>query len=326
MTPRATIARVLARSRRTLLVCHEGPDGDCVGAALALARALDAPAHEVVVACPDAVPAALRFLPGAERIVATVPEDWRADVAVTLECGSLQRAGALAGAVTRAGTIVAIDHHAHHDGYAHLIDWDPSAAAVGELVADLITRLGVPLDAGMAQALLTAVVTDTGVFRYANTTPRVLRLAADLIERGADLGQIVRRVYEEQPVGAVRLLGAALAACELHCGGAVATAVVTAAMRAAAGPGADEASGVAAALRTIAGVRLAAVLEERQDRVHVSFRAREGVRADLVAARLGGGGHAAAAGAQVCLPLDAARRQVLAAVAAELAEACHDAG
>ncbi|MDR7556367.1 MAG: DHH family phosphoesterase [Armatimonadota bacterium] len=326
MTLRATIARVLARSKRTLLVCHEGPDGDCLGAALALAHALHAPDREVVVACPDPVPAALRFLPGAERVVTMVPEDWRPDVAVTLECGSLQRAGGLAGAVTRAATIVAIDHHADVDRYAHLLDWDPSAAAVGEQVADLIGCLGVSLDAGMAQALLTAVATDTGVFRYANTTPRVLRLAADLIDRGADLGQIVRRVYEEQPVGAVRLLGAALAACELHCGGAVATTVVTAAMRAAAGLGADEATGIAAALRTIAGVRLAVVLEEREGRVHVSFRARDGVRADRVAARMGGGGHAAAAGAQLSLPLEAARHQVLAAVAAELAEACPDAG
>jgi phosphoesterase RecJ-like protein len=312
-----TIARVLARSPRTLLVCHEGPDGDCLGSALALARALAALHREALVACPDAVPAGLTFLPGARQVVTAVPDAWQADVAVTLECGTLERAGPLAAAVTRARTVVAIDHHAEHDGYAHLLDWDPTAAAVGEQVADLIAHLGVTPDAPMAQALLTAVATDTGVFRYANTTPRVLRLAADLMERGADLGEIVRRVYEEQPPGAVRLLGAALAGCELHFGGAVATAVVTAGMRAAAGPGADETAGIAAALRTIAGVRLAAVLEEYPGGVRVSLRARDGVRADRIAARLGGGGHPAAAGARMPLSLDAALQHVLAAAAAE---------
>lgn len=320
MTPRATIAQVLARSPRTLLVCHEAPDGDCLGSALALARALATLGREALVASPDGVPGALRVVPGAEHVVTAVPDAWQPEVAVTLECGTLARAGALAADVARAATIIAIDHHAEHQPYAHLTDWDPAAAAVGEQVADLIARLGVTLDAAMAQALLVALVTDTGVFRYANTTPRVLRLAAELMERGAELVPIVRRVYEEQPVGAVRLLGAALATCQLYLDGAVAVAVVTPAMRAAAGPGADDAAGIAAALRSIAGVRLAAVLEERGGVVRVSLRARDGVRADRVAARLGGGGHVAAAGAQVAAGVDAALQQVLAAAAAEVGE------
>ncbi|MDR7481239.1 MAG: DHH family phosphoesterase [Armatimonadota bacterium] len=320
MTPRAAIAQVLARSARTLLVCHEAPDGDCLGSALALARALAVLGREALVASPEAVPSGLRVLPGAEHVVTAVPGAWQPDVAVTLECGTLARAGALAADVARAPMIIAIDHHAEHQPYADLTDWDPAAAAVGEQVTELIALLGVTLDAAMAQALLVAVTTDTGIFRYANTTPRVLRLAAELMERGADLAEIVRRVYEEQPVGAMRLLGAALASCQLHLGGAVAVAVVMPAMRAAAGPGADEAAGIAAALRTIAGVRLAVVLEEHVGGVRVSLRARDGVRADRVAAQLGGGGHAAAAGAQVRAPLDAVLQQVLAAAASEVGE------
>jgi phosphoesterase RecJ-like protein len=251
----------------------------------------------------DGVPPALAFLPGAADVVTAWTEAAPPPVAVTIECSSLDRAGVLAPAVERAETIIAIDHHAGHEPYAHHTDWDPAAAAVGEMVKDLIERLGVPIDREMALGLLTALVTDTGVFRFANTTAHTLRIAADLLDRGATLPEVIRPVYEELPPSTLRLLGAALAAVTLHAGGAVATVVITAQMLAAAGTGADETQGIAATLRTMAGVRLAATIEDRGEVVHVSIRARDGARADRVAEALGGGGHAGAAGAEVRAPL-----------------------
>jgi phosphoesterase RecJ-like protein len=221
-----------------------------------------------------------------------------------MECSTLDRTGALAQAVRRAGTIIAIDHHAGHVPYAHTTDWDTSAAAVGEQVMDLIERLEVAIDRDIALALLTALVTDTGVFRFANTTPRTLRLAADLIERGATLQEIVRPVYEELPASTVRLQGAALAGATWHHGGAIATTVITPQMLAAAGAAPEEVSGIAALLRAVAGVRLAAAFEVRDDVVHVSIRARDGARADRAAVALGGGGHPGAAGAEVRASLE----------------------
>ncbi|MDR7543336.1 MAG: DHHA1 domain-containing protein [Armatimonadota bacterium] len=318
MNPRAAIAKTLRSSAHTLIVCHVGPDGDCLGAGLALRWALQSLGALATVASADGVPASLRFLPGAAEVVTELPPDWAPDVAVTLECSGLDRTGRLEAAVRRARVIVAIDHHADLQPYAHQVDWDRSAAAVGEQVADLITQLGAPIDQTMAICLLTALVTDTGAFRYANTTPHALRLAADLIERGASVHGIVREVYEQQPASALRLLGRALAGLTLHHGGAVAVAVVTPAMREAAGAGLEEASGIAALLRTVAGVRLAMSLEDAGGVIRVSLRSRDGVRADRVARALGGGGHPAAAGADVRGTLEDVMRRALDLAAHEI--------
>ncbi|MDQ7857353.1 MAG: bifunctional oligoribonuclease/PAP phosphatase NrnA [Armatimonadota bacterium] len=318
MEPRAAIAQALADSVRALIVGHVAPDGDCLGAGLALGAALRRLGKTAVVACADGVPASLRFLPGAGAVATAVADDEAFDVAVTLECATLPRAGALAGAVRRARLVAAIDHHPDHVPYADLTDVDPRAPAVGAMVADLIRRLGVSLDRAMALNLLTAVVTDTGAFRYANATPGALRLAADLMAYGASVHEVVRAVYEEQPVQAVRLLGTALTGVALHHNGRVATAVLTPAALAATGASWEDTSGIAAALRGIAGVRLAMVFEEREDRIRVSLRSRDGARADRVARALGGGGHPEAAGAEpaggleevVALALDLAAAEV----------------
>ncbi|MDR7484171.1 MAG: DHH family phosphoesterase [Armatimonadota bacterium] len=325
MEERAAIARTLRASRRVLIVCHVGPDGDCLGAGLALAAALDRLGVAATVASPDGVPPSLRFLPGAGEVVTGVDDADAVQVAVTMECSTLDRSGPLEAAVRRAGIIAAIDHHADHTPYAHLTDWDPAAAAVGEQVADLIGRLGVPIDRPIALGLLTALVTDTGVFRYANTTPRTLRLAADLVERGATIHEIVRAVYEDQPPSALRLLGHALAGLTLHHGGAVATTLITPAMLAAAGATGEEVSGIAGVLRTIAGVRVAMTFEDREGGVRVSIRTRNGARADRVARALGGGGHRAAAGAEVSGTLRDVVRRALDAAALEVTGGADDA-
>jgi phosphoesterase RecJ-like protein len=323
---RAAIAGILRTSPHTLIVCHTGPDGDCLGSALALARALRQLGRAATVGSGDGVPASLAFLPGAGQVVTRWTETAAPPVAVTMECSTLERCGVFAPVVARAGTIAAIDHHAGHEPYAHMTDWDPAAAAVGEQVAELIERLEVVVDHDMALGLLTALATDTGVFRFTNTTARVLRLAADLMDRGVALHEVVRPVYEEVPPSTIRLLGAALASVVLHDTGRVATVVITPQMLAAAGAGPDETAGIAAMLRTIAGVRLAATFEARGEVVRVSIRARDGARADRAAEALGGGGHAGAAGAEVRAPLDETVVRALAAFRDEVATAARGEG
>lgn len=325
MNPRTAIAQTLRTSARVLIVCHLAPDGDSVGAALALGWALRRLGITSVVASADGVPASLRFLPGAGDIVTAIPDEEVADVAVTMECSSLARAGALEAAVRRARTIVAIDHHADLQPYAHLSDWDRGAAAVGEQAADLIGRLGVPIDRTIALCLLTALVTDTGVFRYANVTARTLRLAADLLDGGATVYEIVRAVYEEQPPSSLRLLGHALAGLSLHADGAIATTVITPGILEASGAAPEETSGLASMLRTVAGVLVAMAFEESRSSIHVSIRSRGGVRADRIAAALGGGGHPAAAGADVPGNIDEVLRVALDAAAREIETVRHGA-
>jgi phosphoesterase RecJ-like protein len=321
---RAAIAQTLRDSTHTLIVCHVAPDGDCLGAGLALAAALGRVQKPATVASTDGVPPSLAFLPGVDRVITELPEGEPAPVVVTIECPSPDRTGRFAPALGTARTVIAIDHHEDHVPYANLTDWDPSAAAVGEQVAEVIERLGVEIDRPIALSLLTAVVTDTGVFRYTNTTPHTLRLAADLMERGATVHEIVRMVYEEQRASTLRLQGHVLSGLQLHCGGAVAVGLVTRDMLAESRAGPEETSGIAAILRTLAGVRLALLFEERDETVRVSIRSRDGARADRVARALGGGGHPAAAGAEVAGDVGQVLERALGLAVHELKEAQRD--
>ncbi|MDR5704216.1 MAG: bifunctional oligoribonuclease/PAP phosphatase NrnA, partial [Armatimonadota bacterium] len=208
------IATTLAEARTILIICHISPDGDCLGSSLALAFALGRLGKEVSVGSPDGVPEIYRFLPGSERILRA--EEWGAradgelDVAVMVECSTLDRAGGFKDFVLQARRVVNLDHHMTQPNYGDLLYWDPQVSALGEIVYDLIHLLGVEVDGAIATCLMTAIVTDTGAFRFPNVSPRTLRIAADLMERGVHPSEVVTQVYDSRSVGSARILGLAL--------------------------------------------------------------------------------------------------------------------
>jgi phosphoesterase RecJ-like protein len=312
----AQIATTLRAARSVLVVCHVDPDGDCLGSALALARALARVGVPAVVGSADGVPEPFRSLPGASQVVTTPPEP--ADVGVAVECSTPDRAGAFADPLLRSRVVINVDHHLSNAGYGHLVYLDPTAAAVGELVAQIIRALGVPVDREIAQALLTAVVTDTGAFRYANTTPATLRLAADLMEAGASVVEIVDRVYESRTPSGLRLLGRALAGLQLSADGRVAWTTVTPQMLAEAKAAPEETTGIVGLLRQIRGVQVALLFEQTPAGVRVGIRSRDGVRSHVIAEAFGGGGHEGAAGFTAAGPLADVVAATLAEVEREL--------
>lgn len=316
--PRAEIAAALRKRDNILLVNHVGPDGDTLGSTLALGLALEAMGKRVTVASADGVPRAFAFLPGADRIVSDLPPDSAFDVAVTMECSTLDRCGRFAAAVLRTPLVITIDHHESHTPYGHLDDWDPAAAAVGEMTTDLIREMGVPLTPPIATALLTAVTTDTGVFRFPSVRSRTLRLAADLMEAGARLSDIVTRVYDQKTPAANRLLGYALLRMMVTMDGTVAYSVLSEAVRQAAGALPEDATGIVGTLRAMQGIRVAILFAETPAGIEISLRTRDGVRANVIAEAFGGGGHGAAAGCTVSGPMQEAINRILTAVGAEL--------
>ena len=317
-SPRARIAAALHNSARILLVNHVEPDGDTLGSTLALALALESLGKMVIVASEGGVPPAFAFLPGADRVVRDLPAGAAFDAAVTMECSTPERCGRFAGAVLAAPLIIAIDHHESHIPYGHLEDWDPAAAAAAEQVADLIRELGVSLSPAIATALLTGLATDTGVFRFPTVRPHSLRLAAELMEAGAPLAEIIAAVYEQRPLSANRLLGYALLRTAVAADGAVAYSTLSEAVQRAAGALPDDGAGIVGALRTMKGVKVAILFEENGDDVRVSIRTRDGVRANAIAETFGGGGHPGAAGCTLPGPLADAVPKVLAAAEGEL--------
>lgn len=297
MTTKLTrqIATTLRTSPNVLITCHVAPDGDCIGASLALALALNRLGVRAVVGSSDGVPEVFVDLPGAGEVVTDPPEE-AFSAAVAMECSTIERAGVFAEALARAGTLINIDHHLSNTGYGHLVYWDTSAAAVGEQITEVIHALGTPIDAAIAHCLLAAVVTDTGAFRYPNVTPQTLRLAAELIEAGGSIHRVVERVYERRSLGSLRLLGMALASVQLSADGRVAWTTVTPEMIAAAGALPEDTTGIVGMLRQIRGVQVALMFEVTADGIRASIRSRDGARSNVIAETFGGGGHQGAAG------------------------------
>jgi len=315
---KAAVASALRAARRVLAACHESPDGDCLGGALALCLALERAGKRVVVASTDGVPAVYRFLPAWERVTDRVEGLGSFDVAVALECADLERAGRFAPVLAACPVLVNLDHHRDNTGYGHLVWQDPQAASVCEMVYALLAELGAEVDEPVATCLMTGLLTDTGSFRYSSVRPETFELAAELVRRGARPDRIYELVYESRPPSAVRLLGLALSRLQLSADGRVAWSVVDEAMLQQAGARWEDTENIVETLRSIAGVRLALLFKVEPSRVKVSLRARDGARANEVAARFGGGGHLGAAGFVARGDLEDVVRQTLQAAAAEV--------
>ena len=312
------IAEALQSRRNILILNHASPDGDSLGSTLALARALWARGQRALVGSAEGVPEMYRFLPESDRIVTVVPAGETFDGVVFMECSTPERAGGLASCAVGVPMWVNIDHHVSNTGYGDLVLLETDAAAVAEVVWPIIRVLHRSLDVDTATCLLTALLTDTGSFRHASVTPRSFRLAAELVSAGASPTAIYRWVYEDRTPAAIRLAGAALSRLALAEDGRVAWTAVTQAMLRETGAAMEESEGIVGTLIAIKGVLVALLFKEEPEGIHVSLRAQEGIRANVLAEALGGGGHAAAAGFTAREPLDDAVRRALAVVHTEL--------
>jgi len=315
------VAQVLRGAQRISTFCHENPDGDTLGAAIAIAMAAERLGKQAEVVCVDPPPPFLAFLPGIDRVRRT--PGLEPDVAVVVDAGELSRIGSVvteqADWFSRA-RLVNIDHHVSNPGYGEAVWIDPDAAATCELVTLLLPELGVPLDTPLATVLMTGIVQDTHTFAHPNATARTLRVAAELVEAGAPLAAINRAVYADKPYSTLALWGLILAGIGQRADGRIVHAAMTAAMLASTGEQPTASEGFVDRLGSTRNADVTILFKEvgpAETRVSV----RTSARADAVAitSAFGGGGHARAAGCTVAAPLEAARDLVLAEAERELA-------
>ena len=306
------------RGRRVLLFAHVYPDGDVLGSQLGLGLALRAGGRAVTFACAHPVPDPFHFLPGATGV-----EQWKAgrngfDLIVALDCPDPGRLGGLLeGARGPDARVLNIDHHGDNRRYGD-VNWvDTRAAATGEMVYDLVEAAALPLTADVAVNLYTAIVTDTGSFRYSNTTPKTFRVAARLVEAGVDPAHVATTVYETRQPGGLRLLGQVLQEIETDADGTVAWLVID--RERGSSPDLPEAEEFVNYPRSVRTAKVAVLFRELPDAVKVSLRAKGEVDVARLAARLGGGGHPNAAGLILPGSLAAAKAVVLGAVREALA-------
>ena len=315
----AAVPAKLKAARSVLVVSHENPDADTLGAALALRLIVEAGGGTATLVCADVPPPLYDFLPGI-REVATDPVPGRDyDLAILVDCGSLERVGAIrdrhAALLERLPTIV-IDHHASNgaDGPESWVD--PGAAATCELVTLLAVALGVPLTAGdgaLATALLAGIVMDTATFAHPNATPRTLAVSAALVDAGAPLAEISRRLYRTKPDAQLRLFGRVLDRLQTVASGLVVHSTLLAADITETGALSAHSEGIIDLLSQSEAAEVALLFKEAApDATRISVRTKPGgVDATVLTGIFGGGGHARAAGASIAAGVADARALVL---------------
>ncbi len=311
---------------RIAITTHVNPDGDGLGSAVGLVHLLRARGRDAVIANPTPTPPRFEFLfrdlPGVDRSGDAVRELRRADCIVVLDIADTARLGHLGPTVAEHGApVVCVDHHASPgtlpEGPRYV---DSGAAATGELIYEIAVANGWAVEVPAARALYVALVTDTGGFRFSNTHPRTLRIAADLLETGIDPESIYLDVYANAPEGRPRLLAETLQTLVVEPEIGLAWLTVPRGALDRYQATADDLDGVVEHPRSIAGVRLAVMFREvSQGRVKASFRSVGDVDVARFAHALGGGGHAKAAGVAIPGTLAEVQARVLDAARAYLA-------
>lgn len=317
------VADCLLAGQRFLLTGHRNPDGDTLGSALALARALERSGKEARVVTRDSWSAAYRWLPGIEKVdvLEALPPEWPAafDALLTLECPDGPRTGFPG---LELGRVVNIDHHPGNTRYGQLNLVDVRAAAAGEIVADLLDFLDWPLDESIATNLWVSLVSDTGSFRYSSTTAKALALGARLVAAGVRPGEVNELLFETRPERALKLEALVLGTLELHDEGRVATLELPSEFLSATGALSSDAEGLVNRARGVEGVRAAVLLSEQGDgEIGCSLRSKGGIDVRRVAVLHGGGGHRNASGCTVRgSTLEACKALLVPELAATVAE------
>ncbi len=310
----AEIASVLRGAKRIAIASHVRPDGDAVGSLLGLALSLRALGKEVVALLEDGVPENLAFLPGTDTVQRPTMSELAVDVAVALDTATHERVGDRCKALLDAAPLlVNIDHHPTNPAYGTLNLIDSDAPATGQIVYDLLTAHGLPVDDAVRQNLFVAISTDTGSFQFSSTNARTHRIAAEMIEAGLDTARLARLTYQSCPLRRLELLRAMLNEMSFRAQGRIVSWQLKQQRMDEVGMQPGDTEGLIDTLRQIDSVVGCVIFEDvAGGKVRVSARSKD-PRLDVSAlcGHFGGGGHRMAAGARMSGPIEAAAEKFL---------------
>ena len=305
------IKDAILRARSALVACHVDPDPDTIGSMIAMALALKAKGIKTVMYSSDDIPETYRFLPHTAEIMRGLDPKARFDIAVALDAGDIRRVGSGLNIKQMAKTMINIDHHTDNTlfGDINLVRGVSSSA---ELVYALCKYLKVRITKDMAISLYTAIMTDTGCFRYENTTADTFMIAAELLKLGVIPNEIATKIYETKPIASLKVLALALQRIRVDAGGKIVWTSVTRDMVKSARAQKEELPGIVDHLRSIKGSEIAILFrEEKGGIIKVNLRSRRSVNVQKIARLLGGGGHPRAAGITIAGKLRQVESKVL---------------
>ena len=298
----ANAADAIRSGERFLVTTHENPDGDALGSMLATKLALDQLGKDsVMYLAGDApLPGEYGFMPR-DGLLRRLPEDVSERVLLAVDCANESRLGPDPEVLQQVPLVVDIDHHHDNTRFGDVNLIDARASSTGELLRDLFEELDIELTPAIAEALYIALVTDTGRFQYTNTTPKSLRLAAELVEAGADLHRIFQGVYESVQFAKLKLLARALERAQVYEGGRLVVSYLLRNDFSEVGAAEPYSEGIIDYLRAVEGAEMAVLIREPPRAAgplrRVSLRAsHDELDVSAIARKSDGGGHRQAAG------------------------------
>ncbi|CAN5430337.1 bifunctional oligoribonuclease/PAP phosphatase NrnA [soil metagenome] len=305
-------AEILRSSDNILIVSHMRPDGDCLGSTIGLFLGLRTLGKRVAAYNSSEITGKWDFLQGSDNVKNTYPE-WPVELTVFVDCGAVYR---VSDTFKPFGATLNIDHHLTNDCFADNNYIDIDSCAVGEQIVNLLGELGVPLTPTIASALYLSVLTDTGGFRYPNTTDRAFRIASQLVAAGADPGSIAQEIFESRSKEEFALTARVLTSLRYEFNDTLVWGELRLADYAANGGTENEPEGLASEIRGVRGVEVSVLFHETPDgATRAGFRGKGRIDCSAIAKACGGGGHFNASGASIeGMPYEAARDKVLAIV------------
>ncbi len=301
----------LSKASSVIIGTHLNPDGDALGSALAVSLYLDGIGKTNEVLCHHGAPQNLKFLPKVATIKQQPLLD-EYDLGIIVDLDAMDRLGRTEPFFGKCKRLIVIDHHLPHDAPGDLRIVDSSEPATALILTRLFLELGANITPEMSTCLLTGIVTDTGSFRFRNTTPDALSLSAILLEHGGDINRISEEVFQSKTISSVRLLGHAIETMRLDCDSRLAWSSLSNHDFVVAGALDEDTEGVVNEMLFITSVQIAALIREpKPGKVRCSFRSRGDYDVAEAARHFGGGGHKNAAGCTFELPLVEAEELVV---------------
>ncbi len=309
------VAGILKEAEKVSIISHVDPDGDAIGSQLALARVLEKEGKEVACYNVSEIPEYLFFLADIDKIKPYEDQDLSDQILVFVDCADKKRTG-----MNLNGNIsINIDHHVSNDLFADYNLIVTKAASTGEIVYQLIKEMGLEPDKEAATALYTAVSTDTGSFMYANTSADSHRIAADLIEAGADTAALRENFFEGVSLRRFQLTRYAYQEVKFDCDNKLAWVKIPYSLIRDLDAKEEDTEGVVGHLRNIKDVEVALLLKEREDgKIKGSLRAKDLVDVSKIARSFGGGGHRRASGFELEYSLDQAEEKLIKVIKEDL--------
>ncbi|MBL0713372.1 MAG: bifunctional oligoribonuclease/PAP phosphatase NrnA [Desulfosarcina sp.] len=296
----------LKNSATLFAVTHVNPDGDALGALLAMGLALKANGRKITMFNESPIPAVYRFLPGIDQVEREVPSPFEYETVVVLDCGDLERVGRVAAQIRQNRRVINIDHHVTNTGFGHHQLIDPAASSSTEIVYRLLKQMEITIDSAVATSIYTGILTDTGSFRFANTNRQAFDICAEMVGYGVDPYAVAQHVYGTYSLGRIKLLNMALDSIEISPNGKLSLMTLTRAMFDETGTQPEDVDGMIHYAKRIEDVQVAALIMENTNghttpakgpkRYHVSLRSDGTVDVARIAASFEGGGHFNAAG------------------------------